>query len=336
MEPQKIDLSFITNWEKVYDCHENDEAEYRLLLETIANELKRNHTIKKETFIRLINWKSSRLRGIVKLNEYETTYQPVLSNLKDFRNSRAMINSLVSLYGIGIPFASTILHFFQPDIFPIIDIRTTESLAYFGLWHHNSINDDNYLSFCEIIKNIQKKSGSTFRQIDRALFSFHKIYLKGKTKPNYKKQETSSGLKTQEKQKSYSTNSGTIALENYIQASYKMTPDEFSYYLAEKYINDIYQKEIFLRKGVWLKVRLNYIAALILTSQGKKLFSPKEIREMVGKELIPSISSLDDQTLSGMILTQDVHKKAKILYNNGYYCLEKVSRGAYKFIGFKK
>jgi len=80
---------------------------------------------------------------------------------------------------------------------------------------------------------------------------------------------------------------------------------------------------------------LNYIAALILSSQGKKIFSPKEIRETVIKELLPSISSIDGQTLSGMILTRDVHKKAKILYNNGYYCLEKVGRGAYKFLGFK-
>lgn len=335
MDPHQIDLGFIEKWEKVYDCHENDEAEYRILIETIATELERHHEIKKETFIRLINWKSSRLRGLIKLNEYETKYQPVLSNLEVVRESRSMINSLVSLYGIGVPFASTILHFLHPDIFPIIDIRTTESLAYFGLWDNKSINEVNYLSFCGIIKNIRKKSGSTFRKIDRALFSFHKIYLMGKTKPNYIKQRTASRLKTPAKQKPSEFNSGILALENYIYTAYKMTPDEFASYLAGKYISDIRQKETFLRKGVWLKVRLNYIAALIMTSHGKKIFSPKEIRETVIKEILPSISSLDDQTLSGIILTQDVHNKAKILYNSGYYCLEKVSRGAYKFLGFK-
>jgi len=83
-----------------------------------------------------------------------------------------------------------------------------------------------------------------------------------------------------------------------------------------------------------MKVRLNYIAGLIFSSRGKDIFTPKEIRNLVCAELIPSISNMNDTSLSSLILTQDVHDKAKKVYNNGYPCLKKVSRGNYKFIGF--
>ncbi len=114
-----------------------------------------------------------------------------------------------------------------------------------------------------------------------------------------------------------------------------MSMNEFSSFVAEKYISNSEQKGIFLKDGVWMKVRLNYIAGLILTAGGKTVFTPKEIRTIIRKEVIPSISDLDDNSLSGLILTQDVHKYAKREYNNGFYCLEKTGRGQYKFIGFK-
>jgi hypothetical protein len=294
MNPNLIDLDFIDEWEKVYDSHESDENDYKLLLERVAIELVKHNSITKETFIRLISWKSPRLKGIIKLNEFETTYKPVISHLKVGNESRTMLRSLVSQYGIGIPVASTILHFVHPDTFPIIDIRTTKSLNHFGLWSYKTI-----------------------------------------TRSTIKKQVTISDLNPREKSKLFHPTADINSLENYVYISYKMTLDEFSSYLANKYINDIYQKEIFLKRGVWMKVRLNYIAGLILTIKGKDFFTPKELREIVVEEIIPSISSLDDLTLSGLILTQDVHEGANKLYNNGYFCLKKISRGTYKFIGFR-
>jgi hypothetical protein len=56
-----------------------------------------------------------------------------------------------------------------------------------------------------------------------------------------------------------------------------------------------------------MKVRLNYIAGSILASRGKSTFSPKEIRNFIRGELIPTISFINDASLSSLILTQDVH-----------------------------
>lgn len=117
--------------------------------------------------------------------------------------------------------------------------------------------------------------------------------------------------------------------------SHNKSVAEFSEFIAEKYIENEEQKETFLKDGVWMKIRLNYIAGLILTAKGKALFSPKEIRDILREELIPSLKEFNDSTLSGMLLTSDVHiQAANPKWHNGYPCLEKVGNGQYRFIGF--
>lgn len=124
-------------------------------------------------------------------------------------------------------------------------------------------------------------------------------------------------------------------LEHHIWNSYKMDIDEFSQYLANKYIKDKRQREIFLKKGVWTKVRFNYIGGLLITQQGKEIFKPKEIREILIDQILPSLSEIPDSQLSGMLLTQDVHlNPTDPKWHNGYPCLQKIDRGKYKFVGF--
>lgn len=124
-------------------------------------------------------------------------------------------------------------------------------------------------------------------------------------------------------------------IRDYIRKSYNMSVDEFSEFIADKYIKDSNQKKIFLQKGVWLKIKLNYIAGLILYLQGKEVFTPKELRDIIRNEIIPSISEMSDNQLSGILLTSDVHLNAKdAKWHNGYPCLKQIERGKYKFIGF--
>lgn len=124
-------------------------------------------------------------------------------------------------------------------------------------------------------------------------------------------------------------------LDFYVFVSYNLSMQDFVKYLSDKYISDKSQRELFLLKGVWMKVRLNYIAGLILTIRGRDTFTPKDIRGIIREELIPSISIMDDQRLSSIVLTQDVHDKAKKEYNNGHPCLKSIGDGTYRFIGLK-
>ena len=126
-----------------------------------------------------------------------------------------------------------------------------------------------------------------------------------------------------------------VILEKHIMKFYNMNSSDFAKHLAHKYIKDTYQKSIFVSQGVWMKVQLNYIAGLILHQEGRDFFSPKEIRTVIRTELIPSLINIRDKQLSGMILTQDVHKTSKQEYNNGHYCLERIERGRYRFVGFQ-
>lgn len=103
-----------------------------------------------------------------------------------------------------------------------------------------------------------------------------------------------------------------------------MNKDEFAKYLADKYIIDDQQKEIFLRKEVWLKMKLNYIGGLILKIEGKEIFFPKDIREILCKRVIPSLCEISDNQLSGCLITSDVSTSAaNPKWHNGFHVWKK-------------
>lgn len=326
-----IDRAFIELWSKNYDSHETDEPDYKIILGKVIREVRLTASIKKETFIQLISWKSPRLKGIIKLDKYDNLYRPAIDRCIAEDKMKVKLKMLINLYGIKIPTATTILHFIYPDEIPIIDCRTVAALHHFGYIHFTQITESNYWIFYDAIKRIKYETKASLREIDRALFSFHKINLG--IRPHLNKyssfKKETSALKPHKE-----LNSGKRqCIESYIFSSWKKSPENFIKQLADDYITDPNQKEIFSRKGVWMKVHLNYIAGLILTKKGIAIFTPQDIRDVVRK-LIPTINETPDSDLRGMILTQDVHDTAKREYNNGYPCLRRIGRARYKFIGF--
>lgn len=130
-------------------------------------------------------------------------------------------------------------------------------------------------------------------------------------------------------------NTSDKILESHIFKSFGMNKVEFIKYLADKYIIDENQKALFLSQ-TWLKIILNYIGGLLLQSDGKEVFTPKDIREVLRTKVIPSLSEVSDNQLSGCLITSDVHSKARNpKWHNGFPCLEKVSDGEYRFIGLR-
>lgn len=325
MNENIFEKKFIEEWEQKYDILESDEDEYQSIIKQLSIELQIQKTISKDTFIRILNWKSKRLKGIVRINQFNEVYKPVLESSIQEKDYHVKLSKLLTLHGLNTPTATTILHFIYPDIFPIIDVRTLGALFYFNLIEKKSKSVTNYWKFYEIIHSKQKVTGISIRKIDRALFAFHKVYLSNKEK-----------IKHEVKLKINEPPAAQNILENFVFNHYKLSIEEFSKLLADRYITDVSQKEIFLRKSVWQKVRLNYIAGLVLNKNGIELFTPKDIRDVIRRELIPSLSDFNDVSLSSLILTQDVHRSAKFEYNNGYTCLEKIKRGKYKFVGFSE
>lgn len=335
MNSENLDINFIRKWEIRYDSHENDEPAYELILNEVSHEIQIFKSISKQLFIKIIKWKSPRLAGIIKLHEFESRYKPVLEIVIKENNIKKKLNKLITLYGINIPSATTILHFIYPDVFPIIDCRTVCALNHFNRNNFIRITEKHYWDFFAAIHRIKSDTNTSLREIDRALFSYHKMYLQGQNLSDGNKAKNKENAIPHEKSYNMGSLNQTAILERYIYESYKKTLVQFSEYLGDKYIEDEDQRKTFMKKGVWLKVRLNYIAGLLLTQSGEEIFTPKRIREFIRTDLIPSIYQINDASLSGLILTQDVHDGAKTEYNNGYFCLRKIDRGKYKFIGFQ-
>jgi hypothetical protein len=126
----EINHSFMSTWHPRYDEIASDEVEYKNLLTLTSKEIEEKGTLSRQTFIRILNWKSPRVKGIVRLNEFSVYEKAISEASRAEENDKLKI--LIRLHGIGTPVGSTILHFIYPGSFPIIDIRTVETLHYAG------------------------------------------------------------------------------------------------------------------------------------------------------------------------------------------------------------
>lgn len=175
-----INHAFVVKWQARYDGIADDEDEYKGIKKMVREEIADTGSISKHTLKRIFQWKAARAWGYVdrdNISRYTNTIADVLHVKECMR-----IAVLDKLPGIGIPIASTILHFIHPAIFPIVDIRTVETLQQAGnlnasisVYHYrNTIKG--YESFRSAIKELKARfPRSSFREIDRALFAYHKV-----------------------------------------------------------------------------------------------------------------------------------------------------------------
>jgi hypothetical protein len=122
----------------------------------------------------------------VKLDQYEGLYASAFRRAAQERPDRKLallIGPDNKLPGLEAPSGSTILHFIHPEIMPIIDVRTAEVLFAAGLVPTKHRDLKRYETSRRAIDQIRNRcSGWSLREIDRALFAYHKQVLdKGKT-----------------------------------------------------------------------------------------------------------------------------------------------------------
>lgn len=179
-----IDDNFIEKWQQEYDKKEGDDQRYDTIKLKVSEELNKNEIISEDTFISILDWKSPRVKGIIKKDDFEYYAKGIRKAIK---SSDGKIEILDELRGIGIPVASTILHFIYPGIFPIVDFRTVEVLQNAGnldeskRYYNYRDSLVGYNSFCQAIKTIACHHPKyCLRQIDKALFAYHKYELKSK------------------------------------------------------------------------------------------------------------------------------------------------------------
>jgi hypothetical protein len=177
-----IDDAFIAEWHPKYDWTENDESEYQQLVSAVARDMATKGTISKDTFLRIWKWKGAmRVIRHVLIEEYETLYAPAFryaASEPSDRKLAALLGPGVKLPGVEAATGSTVIHFMHPQSMPIIDVRTVEILFHAGLILTDRKDLMHYEEFRLAIDGIRCRCPSwSLRQIDRALFAYHKQVL---------------------------------------------------------------------------------------------------------------------------------------------------------------
>lgn len=183
---------FIEKWCPEYDCSTvgGDELDYLKIIKNVEEEkVSQIGTISIELFKKIYNWKAARAIHHVdfsKFDDYKKVFKQATDDALKFPNK--IIEEFDKLPGIGIPVASTILHFIYPKDFPIVDFRTIEVLkeADYSLDKEMGYYRDTSKGYCEfrnVILNIAKKyTKGDIRKVDKALFAYHRLCFNSQNK----------------------------------------------------------------------------------------------------------------------------------------------------------
>ncbi len=177
-----IDDEFIREWHPQYDSTESDEDEYQRLVFAVARDRASVGTISRETFLAIWKWKRAmRVIRHVRMEEYETVYalafQHAASEPPEGKLAALLLPG-IKLPGIDAATGSTIIHFIHPQTMPIMDVRTIGVLFEVGFISTSRKDLAHYEEFRRAIEDIRGSCPHwNLRQIDRALFAYHKQFL---------------------------------------------------------------------------------------------------------------------------------------------------------------
>lgn len=128
------------NIENTLKCFYENYPSDKFLMENVKNYLENNGASISEAQLllrKIVLWKLNRIIEVD--DEKLKGLKSLMLNLKqdDYLQSEELKNTLFELLecrGVGLPMLSTILHFYRPDLFPIIDKRALRQLE---IWRRN-------------------------------------------------------------------------------------------------------------------------------------------------------------------------------------------------------
>jgi hypothetical protein len=185
-----IDDAFIQQWGLKYHDRGvgDDDQDYDDLIKIVHEEAEQTGTISKKTFLGIWKWKGAmRVIRHVILDEYESRYAPAFARAylnPPERKLESLLADKVKLPGVGAPTGSTLIHFMFPELMPIIDVRTVEVLHHAGRISTKQRDLEHYEEFRQAINRIRRecRESCSIREIDKALFAYHKLVLDTKTR----------------------------------------------------------------------------------------------------------------------------------------------------------
>ena len=151
------------------------------LFRSLASLRERGFLTKKE-FIEISKWKSPR-----PLKHYEENDEKLVKEITKAafatKNEKIKIHILTALKGVNYPTASAILMFYDPQKYPVLDIRVWQQLYKEKLVDTNAKGQnftlEEWEKYLEVIRRIAKKFGLTVREVEKSFFDYHRNMQKG-------------------------------------------------------------------------------------------------------------------------------------------------------------
>jgi hypothetical protein len=125
----------------------------------------------RDQFLLVCAWKTPRSRPRVAANE-EATVRFATGAALTATDEQARMEALLALDGVGVPTASTLLHFAEPGRYPILDVRALASLG--ERTARSTYPVAYWLDYLAACRALALRHGVDLRTLDKALWQHAK------------------------------------------------------------------------------------------------------------------------------------------------------------------
>jgi hypothetical protein len=138
--------------------------------ETIGEAARARGYFRRREFLVVCAWKTPRSAPKVALNTEPAVRAATRRALSD-PDEAARMQALLTLNGVGVPTASTLLYFAFPALYPILDVRALEAL---GVKPRSQYPVSFWLGYLEACRVLAARCGVSIRTLDKALWQWSK------------------------------------------------------------------------------------------------------------------------------------------------------------------
>ena len=124
----------------------------------------------RDEFLLVCAWKTGRSKSKVQSNT-ELEVQRATGAAFTAQGEAQRMEALLELNGVGVPTASTLLHFAYPSDYPILDVRALESL---GHRSRTTYPVSYWLGYLDACRRLAHEHGVSIRVLDKALWQHSK------------------------------------------------------------------------------------------------------------------------------------------------------------------
>jgi hypothetical protein len=138
--------------------------------ETIGEAARARGYYRRREFLVVCAWKTPRSAPKVAANTEPAVRAATRRALAD-PDEGARMEALLSLNGVGVPTASTLLYFAFPVLYPILDVRALEAL---GVRSRSTYPISFWLEYLAACRALAVECGVSIRTLDKALWQWSK------------------------------------------------------------------------------------------------------------------------------------------------------------------